>query len=165
MDGRLPGVVVVAADSQYSTGNSRFVEHEYSYIAELQPPVSSCDGVADTEMELERCVSGRGSSGEQLLPCHKPAAAVPTAAPIQLLDHNLKRPASSSAVAGTLQAGVVSLSAADSSSVRGVVAAPSCPAYVHTAQQGVCFPAVFTGNSSFPAVHNYCDSLGSSANV
>ena len=39
--------VLVCTDSQYGTGNSRFVEHEYSYIADLQAPPTSASGAPD----------------------------------------------------------------------------------------------------------------------
>ena len=50
----------VVGETQYSTGNSRFVEHEYSYIADLQPPIST----SGADFSQLGCTAEAGGDGE-----------------------------------------------------------------------------------------------------
>ena len=136
--------------SQYNAGN-RFVEHEYSYIADLQPPISTAGPDFGCIFDEEIDGSGQGVIGSgqprlgqpecRQMPLHGSA--------MQLVDRppqNLTQPLSS----------VVSLADDDSIAVRGV-APPS-----RGAKQSID-PRLYMRAASFPAASGYCDSIDNAA--
>ena len=173
VDERQPEVV---GESQYNTGNSRFVEHEYSYIADLQPPISTSGpdfGHTGCTVEEGGQVDGGefGGLGQGLLGSGQPQMCRPMVecgaqqcrqvlrqrSAMQLVDHphqNLT-PAFGS---------VVSLTDDATIAVRGVAppprgnVAPPPAAKQNVGPRGLC------GTSSIPPVPGYRDSLENGGN-
>jgi len=156
----------VAGESQYNTGNSRFVEHEYSYIADLQPPITT----SGLDFGRRGCTVAEGDGefsglGQSLLGLGQPRVYRPAVecgvqqcrqvlrqrSAMQLVDHPLQNPT-------TTFGSVVSLTDAATIAVRGVAppargnVVPPPPA----AKQNLV-PRGFAGTASNPP--GYCDSL------
>jgi len=162
----------VVGDSQYNAGNGRFVEHEYSYIADLQPPISTSD-FSHTGCTVEE--GGRvefDGSGQGLLGSGQPQLGRPVVecggqqcrqvlrqrSAMQLVDHppqNVTQPAFGS---------VVSLTDSATIAVRGVAPPPRGNVALPPATKQSVGPRVYTGVSSFPPVSGYCGALENSGN-
>jgi len=163
----------VAGESQYNTGNGRFVEHEYSYIADLQPPISTSGpdfgpgGCTVPEDDGEF-----GGLGQSLLGSGQPQLCRPGVecaaqqcrqvlrqrSAMQLVDHPLQNP---TAAFGS----VVSLTDAATIAVRGVAPPPPrsnvVPPPPPAAKQNIV-PRGFAGTVCNPP--GYCDPLENAGN-
>jgi len=160
---------VVGHAAQYNTGNARFVEHEYSYIADLhvQPPPCSTPGpdfgasacrVVEEVMEQsdgEFDGSGQGLSGSGQPRVCRPmvecgAQQVPGVhrSAVQLVDHSQQNVVSPAPAFSS----VVSLADDDTVAVRGVAPLPRTTA---APPSNTGPPRVYTRNASFPLVSGY----------
>jgi len=159
-------------DSQYNAGNSRFVEHEYSYIADLQPPISTSGAdFSHTGCAVDECGRAGGGefdgSGQGLIGSGQPQLGRPVVecggaqcrqvlrqrSAMQLVDHppqKLTQPAFGS---------VVSLTDSATIAVRGLAPPPRGGVALPPATKQNVGPRVYTGVASFPPVSGYCDAL------
>ena len=132
--------------SQY---NSRFVEHEYSYIADLHPPTSTSgpdlSATAGRVEEVEQVDGEFDGSGQGLSGSGQPRLCIgmQQVPAMQLVDHALSPTALSS---------VVSLADNDTIAVRGVAPLNTVTA---AANHNTDHPRVYTRHSSFPLVSGY----------
>ena len=159
----------LVAQSQYNAGNSRFVEHEYSYIAELQPPNSTSGPDVGPRVEEMGPLDGEfDGSGQGVIGSGQPRLCRPMVdcgaqqcrpAPtqrsaMQLVDQPLQHltPAFNS---------IVSLADDDTIAIRGVAPLSRCSSVAPppAARQNFV-PQVYTRHSSFPGCR---DTLGNAA--
>jgi len=158
-------------DSQYNACNSRFVEHEYSCIADLQPPTGASFSQAGCAVEDGEQVDGElDGSGQGLHGTGQPQLCRPMVecgaqqcrqmmrqrSAMQLVDHP---PQNLTTTFGS----VVTLADTATVSVRGLAPPPprSNVALPPAAKQHVG-ARVHTGISSFHPVPGYFDALGNS---
>jgi len=161
----------LVGQSQYNAGNSRFVEHEYSYIADLQQPISTsgadfgrtgCTGEEGAPVDGEFDGSGQGLQGSGQPRLCRPMVECGAQqcrqvqrqrSAMQLINHaeqNLT----------TAFGSVVSLTDDATIAVRGVAPPPrGSVALPPTVKQNIG-QRVSTGVSTSPPVHGFCDSLG-----
>lgn len=167
----------VIADSQYNAGNSRFAEHEYSYIADLHPPPPPPPPISTSGPDFGPTGYAVGEGGQtvgefdwsgQARPC-RPVVdcggikqVLRQRSAVQLV-HDRPQPQSTPALVGS----VVSLTDATTIAVRGV-APPSrgTVAPPPAAKQDIAGgPRICAGTSSaYPFRGGHLDSLGNTGN-
>jgi len=165
----------VVGESQYNTGNSRFAEHEYSYIADLQPPISSSGanfGQTGCTVEEGGQVGGEFDGSDLgLLGSGQPQMCRPVVECGAQKCRQVLRQRSMQLVDQPQQhltppfGSVVSLTDAATIAVRGVAPPPhGNMAFPPPAGKQNIGRRVYTGVSSFPPVSGYCASLENNGN-